>query len=358
MDMTIAPGGLDEQRLAEFAGKAAGDLAAAMGVLLAYMGDRTGIYRALRDTGRCDVATLARTAGVDERYLLEWLSAQAAAGYVNYHPEDATFSLSPEQAIVLAGEGHPACVQGFAQSVVGQYARYEQAVETLRSGAGRPWGEHHDCLFCGTDRFFRPGYMAHLVPEWLPALDGVVERLKAGATVMDIGCGHGSSTVLMAEAWPRSTFIGLDFHAPSIEAAQASAEAAGVTGNTRFVTGGAGEYEETGLDLICMFDSLHDMGDPVRIARHIRESLKPDGVLMLVEPLAGDALEDNLHLVGQLFYSASTLICTPAARSQGEVALGAQAGEKRLTEVLREAGFTRVRRAAETDTNMVLEARP
>lgn len=169
MDMTIAPGGLDEQRLAEFAGTAASDLAAAMGVLLAYMGDRTGIYRALRDTGRCDVATLAGAAGVDERYLLEWLSAQAAAGYVNYHPEDATFSLSPEQAIVLAGEGHPACVQGFAQSVVGQYARYETAVETLRSGAGRPWGEHHDCLFCGTDRFFRPGYMAYLVSEWLPA---------------------------------------------------------------------------------------------------------------------------------------------------------------------------------------------
>lgn len=357
MDM-IAADGVNEQRLVEFAGKVTGDVAASLGVLLAYMGDQTGIYRALRDTGRCGVATLAEAAGVDERYLLEWLSAQAAAGYVNYHPEDETFSLSPEQAIVFAAEGHPACVQGFAQSVVGQFARYDTAVETLRSGAGRPWGEHHDCLFCGTDRFFRPGYMAHLVAEWLPALDGVADRLEAGATVADIGCGHGSSTILMAEAFPRSTFIGLDFHAPSIAAAQEAAEAAGVAGNARFVTGGAGEYAETGLDLVCMFDSLHDMGDPVRIARHIRQSLKPDGVLMLVEPLAGDSLTDNLHVLGQLFYSASTLICTPAARSQGEVALGAQAGEKRLTEVLREAGFTRVRRAAQTDTNMVLEARP
>lgn len=358
MDMNIAAPAVDGQRLQDLAGKVMGDVAGSLAVLLAYMGDQTGIYRAMRDNGRAGVAGLARDAGVDERYLLEWLSAQAAAGYVTWHPEDETFSLSPEQAIVFAEEGHLACMQGAFQIAVSHFATHDAAVDTLRSGAGRPWSSHHSCMFCGTDRFFRPGYDAHLVGEWLPALDGVVARLEAGARVADVGCGHGSSTVLMAQAFPRSTFLGIDFHAPSIDAAQARADETGVTGNTRFSVAGAADYPESDLDLVCMFDALHDMGDPVRVARHIRQSLKPDGTLMLVEPLAGDSLSENLHLLGQIFYSASTLVCTPAARSQGEVTLGTQAGEKRLTEVLRDAGFTRVRRATASDTNMVIEARP
>ena len=353
----MTQGEVNEQRLQEFAGKAASDAAAALGVLLAYMGDQTGIYRAMRAMGRCRVPVLAEAANVDERYLLEWLSAQAAAGYVTYHGEDETFSLSPEQALVLAEEGHPANLQGFFQCAVAQFATHDKAVETLRSGAGRPWGEHHSCTFCGTDRFFRPGYIANLLDAWLPALDGVVAKLTQGARVADVGCGHGSSTVLMAQAFPNSTFHGLDFHAPSIEAARSKAAAAGVSSNTQFTVAGAADYRENDFDLVCMFDALHDMGDPVGVARHIKESLKVDGTLMLVEPLAGDSLAENLNLLGQMFYSASTLICTPAARSQGPVTLGAQAGEKRLTQILSEAGFTRVRRAAETATNMVLEAR-
>jgi 2-polyprenyl-3-methyl-5-hydroxy-6-metoxy-1,4-benzoquinol methylase len=349
---------VDEQRVQDLADKAASDAASALGVLLSYMGDQTGIYRAMRNVGRCEVAVLADAAQVDERYLLEWLSAQAAAGYVTYHGEDETFSLSPEQAIVFAEEGHPACLQGFFQVAVAQFATHDIAVETLRTGTGRGWGEHHSCQFCGTDRFFRPGYAANLVEAWLPALDGVVAKMTKGARVADVGCGHGSSTVLMAQAFPASTFFGVDFHGPSIEAARSKAEEGGVSSNTQFLTAGAADYAEEDLDLVCMFDALHDMGDPVGVARHIRQSLRPDGTFMLVEPLAGDSLSENLHVVGHIFYSASTLICTPASRAQEVgLALGAQAGQARLTEVLTQAGFKSVRRAAETATNMVLEAR-
>jgi SAM-dependent methyltransferase len=354
----ILEGQVNEQRLEDLAGKAASDAASALGILLSYMGDQTGIYRAMCEVGRCEVAVLADAAGVDGRYLLEWLSAQAAAGYVTYHAEDETFSLSPEQAIVFAEEGHPACLQGFFQVAVAQFATHDLAVETLRTGAGRGWGEHHSCQFCGTDRFFRPGYAANLVEAWLPALDGILAKLTRGGRVADVGCGHGSSTILMAQAFPGSTFVGVDFHEPSTEAARVKAEVAGVSSNTHFVTAGAADYAENDLDLVCMFDALHDMGDPVGVALHIRESLKPDGTLMLVEPLAGDSLSENLHVLGQIFYSASTLICTPASRAQEVgLALGAQAGQARLTEVLKQAGFKSVRRAAETATNMVLEAR-
>jgi 2-polyprenyl-3-methyl-5-hydroxy-6-metoxy-1,4-benzoquinol methylase len=335
------------------------DIGGAFALLLSFMADQTGVYRALRDVGPCDSSRLAEAAGVDERYLREWLGAQAAAGYVTYHERESTFFLTPAQATVLAQEGHPACMQGLFQTIVAQFATHEEAVRTFRSGAGRAWGEHHRCCFCGTDRFFRPGYAANLVETWLPALDGVEAKLRSGAKVADIGCGHGSSTVLMAQAFPNATFFGFDFHAPSIEAAQAKAAAAGVTANTRFATVGAKDYTEQGFDLVCIFDALHDMGDPVGAARHVRDSLAPDGTLMLVEPLAGDRLADNLHPLGQIFYSASTLVCTPASRAQEVgLALGAQAGERRLKGVLQEAGFTRVRRATETPMNMVLEARP
>lgn len=358
MDTMISAPQVDEQRLSDFAEKVMKDLAGAYAVLLSWMADETGVYRALRDTGRCDHETLAKAAGVDARYLREWLSAQAAAGYVVYHEDDDTFSLTPEQAVVLAQEGHVACMAGFVQLMVSQYATHDRALEVFRSGAGRPWGDHHGCCFCGVDRFFRPGYQANLIDGWLPALDGAVEKLRAGAKVADVGCGHGSSTVLMARAFPASTFHGYDFHAASVEAARKAAREAGMA-NTRFAALGAKELPAEGFDLVCIFDALHDMGDPVGAARRIRECMAPDGSLMVVEPLAGDRLADNLNLLGQLFYSGSTLICTPTSRAQEVgLALGAQAGERRLTGVLKQAGFTRVRRAAETDTNMVLEARP
>jgi ubiquinone/menaquinone biosynthesis C-methylase UbiE len=276
-----------------------------------------------------------------------------------YHEQDDTFSMTPEQTTVLAQEGHPACMQGFIQLLVSQYTTHDKALEVFRSGLGRPWGEHHGCCFCGTDRFFRPGYAANLVEAWLPALEGMTEKLGRGARVADVGCGHGASTVLLAQEFPGSVFHGYDFHEPSIESAKEKAVQAGVSSNTRFMTASAKDIPAEGFELICMFDALHDMGDPVGAASHLRECLAPDGTLMLVEPLAGDQLTDNLHLLGQIFYSASTLICTPASRAQEVgLTLGAQAGERRLTAVLREAGFTRVRRATETPTNMVIEARP
>lgn len=350
---------LDVQKLEEFAGKVMTDIAAAMSLLLGYIGDQTGVYRAMRDHGPSTATDLAAIAGVDERYLLEWLSAQAAAGYVDYQPGPETFSMTAEQAIVLAAEGHPACMHGFIQQVTAQFTTHEKAVETFRSGKGRGWEDHNSCCFCGTDRLFRAGYNANLVDQWLPALDGVDDRLKAGARVADIGCGLGSSTLLMAEAYPESRFDGFDFHAESIEEANERAAAAGLSGRVHFETRSAKETPADGYDLVCMFDCLHDMGDPVGAARRIRECLAEDGTLMLVEPMAGDTLSDNLNTVGQIFYSASTLVCTPASKAQEVgLALGAQAGEKRLTEVLRQAGFTRIRRATETPTNIILEARP
>jgi 2-polyprenyl-3-methyl-5-hydroxy-6-metoxy-1,4-benzoquinol methylase len=359
MDVYSEATDLDPRKLEEFAGKVLQDIGGSMALLLSYMGDQTGVYRALRDTGRCDAPTLAKAAGVDERYLTEWLGGQAAAGYIRHHEEDETFSLSPEQAIVLAQDGHPACLQGFVQMIVAQFTTHDKAVEVFRSGAGRAWGDHHACCFCGTDRFFRPGYMVNLVENWLPALHGAMEKLERGAKVADIGCGRGSSTLLMAKAFPNSVFHGMDFHQQSIEAARQEAEQTGLSANTRFQTVKAKDYQETGFDLVCIFDALHDMGDPVGAASHIRESLAPDGTLMLVEPIAGDRLADNLNLIGQIFYSASTVVCTPASRAQEVgLALGAQAGERKLTAILHQAGFTRVRRAAETATNMVLEARP
>jgi 2-polyprenyl-3-methyl-5-hydroxy-6-metoxy-1,4-benzoquinol methylase len=246
-------------------------------------------------------------------------------------------------------------MQGFIQAILSQFEAHEKAVETFKSGHGRPWSEQTPCCFCGTDRFFRPGYAANLVTSWIPALQGVEERLRAGAKVADIGCGHGSSTVLMAHAYPNSTFHGFDFHAPSIEEARAKATAAGLS-NVSFEVARAQDYPGEGYDFACIFDALHDMGDPVGAARHIRDTLRPGGTFMLVEPLAGDSMAENMHPIGQIFYAFSTTVCTPASLAQEVgLGLGAQAGEKRLAEVLREAGFTSVRRAAETPTNMVLE---
>ena len=349
---------MEPSALDAFVQKSMSDTAGAMAILLAYIGDQTGIFRAMAAVGPAEPDRIAEHAGVDPRYLTEFLSACAAGGYVSYDPAEETFSLSPAQAWGLTREGEPGCMQGFFQAAVAQMITVDKAIEVLRSGAGRAWSEHHSCCFCGTDRFFRPGYVAYLVNEWLPALDGVVEKLTAGAKVVDIGCGRGASTVIMAQAFPNSHFLGIDFHGPSIEAAQAQAEAAGVTDRCRFEVRAAKQLIEGDFDLACIFDALHDMGDPVGAAVHIRSNLKSDGTFVIVEPLAGDSLVDNLHLLGQVYYSFSTLVCVPTSRAQEVgLGLGAQAGEARLTRVLNEAGFSQVRRAAETDSNMVLEAR-
>lgn len=346
---------IDETRLEELAGKAIGDVASALSIFMAYMGDQAGIFDSLDQMGRVTLDQLAQKTGLNPKYLHEWLGSVAAAGYVNYHPEDETFSISPEQALIFGREGQPACMQGFFQAVVSQYESHEKSVETFKSGKGRPWSDQSQCCFCGVDRFFRPGYAAMLVSEWIPALDGVEDKLTAGARIADIGCGLGSSSILMAEAYPNSDVYGFDFHAPSIEEARAKAKAAGLE-NVHFEVATAQNYPGEDFDLACIFDALHDMGDPVGAARHIRETLTDDGALMLVEPMAGDTMAENMHPLGQIYYAFSTTVCTPCSLAQDVgLGLGAQAGQKRLTGVLNEAGFTNVRRACETPTNMVLE---
>jgi SAM-dependent methyltransferase len=345
----------DMEKVGALAGKVVGDVAGAMALFMAYLGDKAGIFDKLDGAGRLTLDEAAARTGLNPKYLHQWLGSACAAGYVTFHPGDETFEVTPEQATVFGREGQPACMQGFIQLIVAQFATHDKAVDTFLSGKGRPWSDHLPCCFCGTDRFFRPGYAASLVSEWIPALEGVEAKLKAGAKIADIGCGHGSSTVLMAQAFPNSTVYGFDFHEPSIAEARAKAKAAGVA-NVHFEVARAQDYPGDGFDLACIFDALHDMGDPVGAARHIRETLKRDGTFMLVEPMAGDTMAENMHPIGQIFYAASTTVCTPASLAQEVgLGLGAQAGQKRLTEVLNEAGFTRVRRAAETPTNMVLE---
>ncbi len=349
---------INEEKLGALQGKVIGDVAGSLGLIMAYMGDRLGLYRSLAEIGPASSQALSGKTGLDERYIREWLSANAAGGYVEYDAASAKFSMTPEQTVLFASEGHPHCMQGFFQGVVSTYLDEPKVTEAFRSGKGLPWSDHNGCLFCGTERFFRPMYAASLVDAWLPAMDGVCEKLEAGAKVADIGCGHGSSTIIMAKAFPNTTFYGFDFHAPSIDHAQSRAKESGVEENTVFEVVTAKDFPGDGYDLVTIFDALHDMGDPVGAAKHVRSSLADGGMFMVVEPLAGDSLEENRHALGQIFYTFSTMICTPASKAQEVgLALGAQAGQKRLTEVLNEAGFTKVRRAAETSTNMVLEAR-
>jgi len=346
---------IDEAKLEELAGKVVGDVAGAMAVYMAYLGDQAGIYKVMDEHGPMTREELAEKAGIHPIYLREWLGSNTAAGYVSYDPENETFWLSEEQALIFTREGQPACMQGFFQAIVAAVGDYDKALETFRSGKGRAWGDLSACSICATDRFFRSGYEAMLVGEWIPSLDGVEEKLKAGARVADVGCGYGTSTVLMARAFPNSEFVGIDPHEGSIERARDQAAEAGVS-NASFHVGTAQDFAGEGFDLACIFDALHDMGDPVGAARHIREAMAADGTFMLIEPMAGDSLSENLHALGQIYYGFSTVMCTPNSLSQ-EVALGlgAQAGQKRLTEVLSEAGWGNVRRAAETPTNMVLE---
>lgn len=348
---------LNQEAFEQLQGKVMGDVGGALGLLMAYIGDQTGVYEALEKHGPCSSEVLAEATGLNSRYLREWLSANAAHGYVTFDAANNDFSLSPEQAAIFSHEGDPTCMQGFFQAVIGQFTTHDTAVEVFRSGRGRPWAEHHGCCFCGTDRFFRPGYVANLVDHWIPALDGVEDKLKSGAKIADIGCGLGSSSILMAQAYPNSTIYGFDFHEPSIEQAKQKAREVGVA-NVEFDTYSAKHFPGENFDFACIFDALHDMGDPVGVAEHIRDVLTPDGTFLLVEPLAGDSLSENLNLLSGIFYSFSTIVCVPTSRAQ-EIArcLGAQAGERQLREVLNEAGFTHVRRAAETPTNMVLEVR-
>ena len=356
--MAITPENLNESKLQELQEKVIKDVAGSLGIIMAYLGDRLGLYSALAEISPATSQELSDNTGLTERYVREWLSANAAGGYIEYEARTGRFSMTPEQKVIFAAEGHPHCMQGFFQGVVSTYLDEPKVTDVFRSGEGLPWSDHNACLFCGTERFFRPMYAANLIDSWIPALDGVPEKLGAGAKVADIACGHGSSTIIMAKAFPNSTFHGFDFHEPSIEHARTRARDAGVASNTIFEVVTAKEYPGMNFDLVTIFDALHDMGDPVGAAEHILRSLSNGGTFMLVEPSAGDSVEENLHPLGQIYYSFSTMVCTPASRAQEVgLALGAQAGQKRLTEVLTKAGFTRVRRAAETPTNMVLEAR-
>ena len=349
---------INETKLNDFMGRFVGDLGAVMHAATIVVGDQLGLYKRLAE-GPTDVDSLARLTETDSRYLREWLSAQAASGYVQYDPTTQLFSLSEEQAFALAQEGSPAFIPGAFQIAVAQFKAIPKMMQAMRTGLGLGWHEHDAALFHGTERFFRPGYAANLVNSWLPALEGVEARLKAGARVADVGCGHGASTIIMAEAHPLSTFVGFDYHEPSIQHARKAAKDAGLGNRVSFEVARAQDFPGTDYDLVAMFDCLHDMGDPAGAAAHVRTSLKPDGTWLIVEPFANDKLEDNLNPVGRIFYSASTFICTPASRSQEVGAcLGAQAGEQRLREVVTKGGFKRFRRAAETPFNLVLEARP
>ena len=345
-------------KLNELVGKLVGDLGAAMAGAGILLGDRLGLYKAMADGALVTSSELAKKTGLHERYVREWLSGQAASGYIDYHAEKNAFSLSPEQAMAFAEEGSPAFFAGAFDVVQATYLDEPKVAEAFRTGKGVGWHVHSKCLFSGTERFFRPGYNANLVPSWIPALNGVEGKLKAGATVADVGCGHGASTIVMAQAYPNSKFFGFDYHAPSIERAKAAAKEAGVGDRITFAQASAKDYPAKGYDLVAFFDCLHDMGDPVGAGRHVKETLSKDGTWMIVEPFAHDDLKDNLNPVGRVYYAASTFICTPASLSQ-EVALGlgAQAGERRLRRVASEAGFTQFRRATETPFNMIFEAR-
>ena len=347
---------MDDAKLHEFMGKLVDDMGGAAMLASVIVGEELGLYRAMADGVSLTADDLAAKTHCQPRLTREWLNAQAASGYVEY--ADGRFRLSPEQAMALADEESPVYVAGGAAVLASMFLDKDKVVAAMRGDGALSWGDHHPCMFSGTERFFRPGYRANLVASWLPALDGVVDKLEQGAKVADVGCGHGASTIVMAQAYPKSHFVGLDFHGASIEIAKQRAVDGGVAERTRFVVADAKSYQERDFDLLCFFDCLHDMGDPVGAARHAYEALKANGSVLLVEPFANDRLEDNLNPVGRMFYAASTFVCTPNSLSQEVgLGLGAQAGEARLRRVFLEAGFTQFRRATETPFNLVLEAR-
>jgi SAM-dependent methyltransferase len=349
---------IDRTKLDTFLTRAVGDLSAGYGGVMVSLGSKLGLYKAMAGAGPISSRELAARSGCAERYVREWLNAQAAGGYVGYHAISDTYELSPEQAMVLADEDSPVYLPHAWQVPASMWFDEDKAIEAFRTGKGVAWGDHDGRLYCGVAAFYRNAYRGSLVPEWLPALDGVVKQLEAGITVADVGCGHGHSTLLMAEAFPRSRFHGFDVHAASIEEARRNAADAGLADRVTFEVARAADYPGRNYGLVCFFDALHDMGDPVSAARHAATVLAHDGTVMLIEPFANDRIEDNISPVARLYYAASTTLCCAHAISDGgHLVLGAQAGEARLAEVFRKAGFTHFRRAAETPFNLILEVR-
>lgn len=349
---------MNEAKLNELLGTMVTELGAAWTGASVIIGDQLGLYQALAGNGPLTSAELAQQTGTAERYVREWLATQAASGFIEYDDQTERFHLTPEQALVFADPTSPVLMTGGYYSLQAVYEAVPRMAEAFRTGQGMGWGDHCNCLFCGTEKFFGPGYRANLVSTWLPTLDGVVAKLQRGGKVADVGCGHGISTVLMAQAFPNTQFYGYDVHQPSIERARELAAEANVH-NVTFGVATAKEYPDRQYDLVTFFDSLHDMGDPVGAALHVRETLNPDGTWMIVEPNAQDDLAGNLNPVGRIYYASSTLVCVPASLNQEVgLALGAQAGETKLRQVVMEGGFTRFRRATETPFNMILEARP
>jgi ubiquinone/menaquinone biosynthesis C-methylase UbiE len=347
----------DADKLNQFMESAIHDLGAAMHASLVLIGDRLGLYKEMAAAGELTSVELAKRAGVDERYVREWLNANAASGYVKYNAA-GTYSLPPEQAMALAVEDSPVFLAGAFQLIYSIFQDVPKIEDAFRTGRGVGWHEHHHDLFRGTERFFRPAYAANLATSWLPALEGVVAKLERGAKVADVGCGLGASTIVMAKAYPNSTFVGFDYHPSSIEMARERAAEAGLGDRVRFEVAPAANYPGSGYDLVTFFDCLHDMGDPVGAAKHVYKTLDPEGTWMIVEPFAHDDVESNLNPIGRMYYSASTMLCTPASKSQEVgLALGAQAGEARIREVVTQGGFARFRRATDTPVNMVFDAR-
>jgi 2-polyprenyl-3-methyl-5-hydroxy-6-metoxy-1,4-benzoquinol methylase len=350
---------LDEAKLNQFIGKFVQDVGAVFHAATVILGDKLGLYKAMADGLPVTPDELAERTGNDRRYVREWLSAQAASGYAEYDAAADSFRLNEEQIFALTNEQGPMFLPGAFQLAGSTFQDLEKILDAFQTGSGVGWHEHHTDLFLGTERFFRPNYIANLVTSWIPALEGVADKLRAGAKVADIGCGHGASTLILAEAFPKSTFHGFDYHEASIRSARDAASRESLSRRVQFETAPAKSYPGDGYDLVAFFDCLHDMGDPVGVAEHVRKSLKPDGTWMIVEPFANDDLEKNLSPLGRIFYSVSTTVCTPASRAQEVgLALGAQAGEKRIRDVVQSGGFTRFRRAAETPFNLIFEARP
>ena len=349
----------DQAKLEEFMGRAVTDMAAAESSALMYVGDKLGLYRAMAGAGPLTPGQLAERTATHERYVREWLNNQAAGGYVTYDPKNGTYELPNEQALVLADDNSSVFIGGLFDVIAAMWASADRIADAFRTGEGVGWHEHDHRLFHGVERLFGPLYRGNLTAQWIPALDGVEDRLHEGARVADVGCGHGVSTILMAQAYPSSTFYGFDYHEESIEAAKKAAAEAGVEDRVTFETATAKNFPGSEYDLICFFDCLHDMGDPVTAAAYAREALSGTGTVMLVEPIAGDNIEDNFNPVGRLYYAGSTFLCTPSSLAQEVgLGLGAQAGEARLGQVMSEAGYSHFRRATETPMNLVLEARP